>query len=143
MSDLKELISMLSEGTSQSFRTEDLLKKMILKKILESGGDESLLSIEEVKDLLLKRYELLNKRYEFNVGDLVKWKQGLKNKKYPKYNEPAIIVEILSEPVVEPEKNAGSQYFREPLDIVLGIIDSDGDFALFHYDSRRFEPFDK
>jgi hypothetical protein len=38
-------------------------------------------------------------------------------------------------------EDAGSPFFQEPLDVVLGIIDRDGDFFCYHYDSRRFEPF--
>jgi hypothetical protein len=43
------------------------------------------------------------------------------------------------------EDDSGSTYFREPLDLVLGHIwDSDpgrGELMVFHYDSRRFQPW--
>jgi len=35
---------------------------------------------------------------------------------------------------------AGSPYFGEPLSLVLGIVDPDGDFVELRYDARRFEP---
>jgi hypothetical protein len=31
-------------------------------------------------------------------------------------------------------------YFGKPLNLVLAILDSDGDFLEFRYDGRRFEP---
>jgi hypothetical protein len=38
------------------------------------------------------------------------------------------------------EDGFGSQYFREPLDIVLGKVVENGErFLMHHYDSRRME----
>jgi hypothetical protein len=68
---------------------------------------------------------------------------GLKNRATPGYNEVAIVREVLVAPVFdscEAGKCAGSPYFGEPLTLVLGILDPDGDFLEFHYDGRRFEP---
>ena len=73
---------------------------------------------------------------------LVKWKRGLRNRVIPRDGEPAIVVELLKEAIMDSERDPGSSYFREPLDIVLGVIDPDGDFAVFHYDRRRFEPWE-
>jgi hypothetical protein len=72
-------------------------------------------------------------------GDIVCWKDGLKNRKRPAYGEPAIVIEVLKEPVFEGTDDAGSPYFREPLTLVLGLLNGD-DFLIFHYDGRRFEP---
>lgn len=79
--------------------------------------------------------------HTFSAGQLVRWKHGLRNKRLPLDNQPAVVVELLKEPVVNQEVGPGSPYFREPLDIVLGVLDEDGDFLLFHHDSRRFMPF--
>ena len=94
-------------------------------------------------EMLKARLDRLSKKYTFHKGDVVRWKTGLKNKKRPAENEPAIVVEVLVSALSDPsEKSAGSPYFREPLDIMLGVIDEDGHFLTFYYDSRRFEPFD-
>jgi len=74
----------------------------------------------------------------FQPGDLVQWKPGLKNKKLPKADQLAVVVEMLPVPVSDEEKSASGSYFLEPLDMKLGLIDEDGDFVIFHYDSRRF-----
>lgn len=83
---------------------------------------------------------LLRTSHRFQPGQLVRWKAGLKHQKTPSEEESAIVVEVLAKPVFDSEKDAGSQYFREPLDLVLGVIDEEGDFLLYHYDGRRFEP---
>jgi hypothetical protein len=53
----------------------------------------------------------------------------------------AVVVAILPEPVYEQDKKgANSPYFREPLDLVVGMLEDNGDLILYHFDSRRFEP---
>jgi hypothetical protein len=75
-------------------------------------------------------------------GQPVKWKPGLKNRKFPDYGEPAIVTAVLPSPTFDPsEVTAGSPYFQEPLTFVLGTY-RDDEFLEFRLDSRRFEPFD-
>lgn len=74
----------------------------------------------------------------FKPGDLVTWKLGLKNKRRPSDSEFAVVVEVLPGPVFDSNKGASLAYFREPLDIRLGLLDEDGDFTVYHFDSRRF-----
>lgn len=59
----------------------------------------------------------------FEVGQIVKWKENLKNKKFPHKNQPAIVVAILDEPVINTDDESGSPYFLETLDIILGIVE--------------------
>jgi hypothetical protein len=49
--------------------------------------------------------------------------------------------QVLPQALIDEEKGTGSPYFHEPLDIVLGVLGENGEFILFHHDSRRFEPF--
>jgi len=74
----------------------------------------------------------------FQPGDLVQWKAGLKNKRLPEMDQLAVVVEMLPVPITDEEKGSSGSYFLEPLDMKLGMIDDDGDFVIFHYDSRRF-----
>jgi hypothetical protein len=80
-------------------------------------------------------------RHSFQPGDIVDWKKGLKNKAC--YG-PFVVVEMLTEPLFDMEKEhgSGSTYWREPLDLVLGSVDGEGDFITFYYDSRRFELYE-
>jgi len=69
-------------------------------------------------------------------GDIVRWKEGLRNKKRPGYDEYIVVLEILSVPIISKSEGV---YFAEPLDCKLGIVDEDGDLLTFFFDSRRFE----
>lgn len=92
--------------------------------------------MKEKLNALRQKFEEKN---EFKPGDIVRWKPEMQNKKYPLYGGCAVVLEKLGAPVVAEDKEGDSPYFMEPLDLVLGHVDSDGDFLIFHYDSRRFE----
>lgn len=88
-------------------------------------------------DKLVAMCNLFNEKHTFAVGDIVEWKPGMANKKA---EGPFVVVKVLQVPVTDAEASPGSPYFNEPLDIVLGHIDADGDFMLYYYDSRRLQP---
>ncbi len=80
----------------------------------------------------------------FSKGQLVRWKAGLKNRILPAYNEPVIVREVLAQPLFDSCETArctGSPFFGEPLTLVLGVIDPDGDFVEVRFDGRRFETY--
>ena len=97
-------------------------------------GEKDIAQLKSVCKSFLKKESL-------EVGQIVKWKENLKNRKLPHKNQPAIVIAILYQPVISTDKEAGSPYFLENLDIILGIIVGDGTFLTFYYDSRRFEPY--
>jgi len=74
----------------------------------------------------------------FRPGDIVVWKEGCSNRKRPKVDEPCVVIEVLPEPIYGKEKSAGTPYFHEPLDIILGMLDGDGDLVRYCFDKRRF-----
>ena len=134
-------------------RHERLSSRELLARIgLDEDAPSNLLDDEPLDDLsgdlstiLQTRYRLLNDHHAFAPGDLVHWKPGLKNKTCPLYAQPAV-VDVLDPPVRRQDQDeAGSTYFREPLDLVLGLIWNSGagrgDFLTFHVDSRRFQPW--
>jgi hypothetical protein len=92
-----------------------------------------------------KLRELADRLDQFHVfakGQFVKWKPGLKNRKFPDYGEPSIVTSVLPCPIFDPSENAAaSPYFQEPLSIVIGTYQDD-DLLEFRVDGRRFEPFD-
>lgn len=112
--------------------------RMFLEDQAEIGAPAR--SEERATELKL-RYESLRTPNEFKPGQIVKWKVNLKNRRRPQYGEPAIVVEVLQKPVFAEEAEAATPYFREPLDLILGILDTDNDFLCFHFDKRRFEAF--
>jgi len=100
---------------------------------------------EDATAALIERYQALERRSPLNPGTVVRWKPGLKNRRWPHYGQPAIVLEVLQSPILDHREEMGSAYFREPLDVVLGLLIDDpevrGDLFTFHYDSRRFEPW--
>lgn len=99
-------------------------------------------------DRLKRYYSVLTNKAEdkIEVGGLVVWKEGMKNRKRPLYDEPAVVIQLADsedDAHFDPSNDSGSSYYREPLTIQLGVIDSDGELSLYYFDRRRFRPFGK
>ncbi len=132
-------------------KPQDLSSHELLARIgLSEEHPLDLLDDEPLEDLrgdlgavLRERYQSLVERHQFAPGQLVTWKPGLKNKRIPRYGQPAVVIEVLEAPVLDREDEAGSTYFREPLDLVLGLLWDEGpargELVTFHYDGRRFQ----
>ncbi len=134
-------------------KTDPQSSRSILDRIgINSDNEFSLLDEEEdlfespdqsLARALTARYEALMERYPFKPGDLVTWKPGMSNRRYPKPGKPAVVVAVLEAPVFDQERDSGSPYFREPLDIVLGVYAEEAgktsDFLTWHFDSRRLQ----
>lgn len=127
MSEKDKLLELLSDPANRD---------RMLSALSSSNKNSNIATPERLTELA----EIYNKDYEFKVGDIVRWKPFMKNRKSPPENTPAIVMEILEHPFSD-ESEVGSTYFREPLDIVLGTIHSDGEFLLYHFCSKRFEPY--
>ncbi len=116
-----------------------------MRLIRTEAGEDS--QIQDDPDMLAHKaskahamYERFMRKHAFRPGQLVSWKAELKNRKFPAYGECGVVVSILPEPVMDGGNDSGSPYFREPLDIVIGFVDAEGDFITYHFDSRRFAP---
>ncbi|WP_131824131.1 hypothetical protein [Mycobacteroides abscessus] len=114
--------------------SEVVLKEFLAESEARAGGDYN--------DLLLGLYECLIRRVNLSEGQLIRWKQGLKNKRRPAYGEPAVVVNLLAEPIESSVDNPGSTYFREPLDMIIGVLDDEKELAIYYVDRRRFEPYE-
>lgn len=101
--------------------------------------------MEALLQALTDRYNALQQSHDFKPGDLVGWKPGLRNRRFPRQDRPAVVLEVLASPIFDNEADAGSTYFREPLDIVLGVFldegEHRGDFMRWYFDSRRLRPW--
>jgi hypothetical protein len=133
---------------NQPLSSRDLLARIGLTE----DGPSDLLGEEPLEDLsgdlgaaLRARYRLFDQRNHFAPGELVTWKPGLKNRRWPSYGRPAIVLEVLATPIVDSDRDSGSPYFNEPLDLVLGLFlegsPARGDLATWHFDSRRLQPW--
>jgi hypothetical protein len=128
------------------------------KKLLEIIGlsegspDFSADLLDEENDLngdlvpaLQEHYrQLKGVHHEIRPGMILTWKPGLKNRKWPGYGEPCVVVEVLETPVCDTDE-AGSTYYREPLDMVIGFFLESGkrrgEFLVFHANSERYQPW--
>jgi len=80
----------------------------------------------------------------FHKEQLIKWKAGLKNRRTPAYDMPAVVREVADMPFfdeAEITKCSGNPYYREPLTLRIGILDEEGDYLEYWVDGRRLEPF--
>jgi hypothetical protein len=116
---------------------EALVETLVKEK--EASSRELTVGNEVASDLRKRVRSLLQPTPKFKPEDVVRWKKGLKNKKYPKEDQVAMVIEELTTPIQQGERDSGSPYFNEPLDLVLGVLDDDEDLMVFHYDKRRFE----
>ncbi len=97
----------------------------------------------ETAEKLNTAYQIFYRNYEFEEGQLVEWKEGMKNKFRPRLREPAVVIEILKNPEFDKERDSGSPYFREPLNMIIGVIEEkEGTLLCFHVDKRRFKSFE-
>jgi len=124
------------EGVSKS----DLIKALLVEKKRQRTTVVNISSLTSQLKVMYEKYTVPQEK--FQPGDLIVWKQGLKNKKLPEEDTPVIVVEVLEDIIFDETKgSSGTSYFREPLDLKVGSIDDDGDFVIFHYDSKRFEKY--
>ncbi|EEN5587712.1 hypothetical protein FWP04_08960 [Salmonella enterica subsp. enterica serovar Mountpleasant] len=108
------------------------------RKEINSRNNEKKSSIEEIKDFITR----LNQKPErpFKYGDIVAWKDGMKNRRFPDYEERCIISEVLDTPIYC-QDDTGSQYYMEPQDVKV-VVFMDGEFLEYMFDSRRLRHVD-
>lgn len=100
-----------------------------------SAGDDAA-RLRELRELLLERHA-------FKPGDLVTWKRGLQNKRRPREGEPAIVIEVLEKAIFDENEKPDSAYFREPLDVIIGLLSLEERTLVTYYaDSRRLMLFE-
>lgn len=102
-----------------------------------SGADDFLaMSVEE---RLRLGYALYAETTRFKPGQLVCWKPLMQNRSIPVDEEPAVVISHLKKPVISPDNESGSPFYREELDLIIGVLDEEYNFLRFYVDSHRFE----
>ncbi|QDT10752.1 hypothetical protein [Planctomycetes bacterium K23_9] len=141
-SHLRQLSELLGDRDSADSKnsTRELARLAALLQDRESKKTRF-----RTREDMLKRLRQLRESYiaaqDFSEGDIVVWKDGMKNRSYPDYNEPVIVMEILGEPRVA-DHDSGTPYYHEELTVKLGWLDSDDELVCFHYDGNRFKKAD-
>jgi hypothetical protein len=89
---------------------------------------------------LLDRYMRMLGPAPLAVGELVRWKSGLRDRIVPLDSDAAVVLSLHEEPLRDPMAAVGSALWRQPLSVALGCMGEDGHFVICQYDARRFEP---
>lgn len=112
-----------------------------LEKLLMGLSGETPSRIKTtIPEVLIELYKVLQKEHTFSKGQLVRWKEHMRNAKSPDYGAPAIVTQVC-EPFFDESQGMGTPYYKEPLDIRIGMMDREGDFLEFWANSKRFEPY--
>lgn len=133
----KKLLALLSVAENDDDKIFRKLQTYLKDKAEGDFDYDGKKKLKPLKDL----FDGFVSKNEYRAGEIVKWKNNLKNRRKPKYLEPAIVIEHIKD---NPSLNSaaeGSSLYREPLDLVLGLVDEEGDFDIYYFDSRRFESY--
>jgi hypothetical protein len=117
---------------------EELAKAFISKRSAETFESEK---VQTHISKLKTGKALLGEDIDFEVDDIVIWKDDLKNRSFPQYNQPCIVMTIYETPFFDEDSGPGTPLFKEPLDLLLGVIMDNGEFFTYHYDKRRFKKY--
>ena len=71
-------------------------------------------------------------------GDVVVWKDDMKNLKWPHYEDPIVVVEVFDEPR-RFVGDSGSPHWTDRYDFSAGWFNERGEFVVYAFDSRRFK----
>lgn len=134
MSEIEEVKQQLRELLDNK-----MMRKLTLEVIEEFNEREQHMTPQKQAEILKMQYKGFTANRDYQEGDLVCWKTGLKNRRRPEYREPVIVLEILEKPKYDNSDDAGSPYYMEPLNVRLGLLNQDGDELLTYlFDGRRF-----
>jgi Uma2 family endonuclease len=132
----EQLVKLLS--SSDETDNEQILRA-IISQITSDSGNKQIIDVEKHISILKSSVKKYNQKNSFKIGDIVQWKDGLKNKKRPQFGEPCIVIEVLDKAISDIQAPIASPYFAEKLDIKLGLLGDNEEFFTFHYDQNRFE----
>jgi hypothetical protein len=124
------------ETLGRGLRPEARLE--LLEHLSGAGAVPRAISVDT--DRVRAIYDSYTQHHEFRPGQMVEWKPGLRNKRLPDYGQPAVVQDVLAEPVINTADPADSPYFRERLGLILGVLDGDGDLMFLPFDASRFQP---
>lgn len=104
---------------------------------------------EQERDLL-EAYAAFNTEPNYQPGDLIRWKAGMRNRKFPEYLEPVVCLCVGPHCVEENPRtyseDDGSPYVAERKDLIFGTVRNQGQYGdsllQFHCDARRFTKYE-
>lgn len=139
-----KLENQLAELLQSKEGKEKLTELAVLYALLQKYKDSQQpnLDVTNQVEKLKTLASSLSEKYTFKEGDLVVWKEGHINRSVPLAGEPAIVLKVLDEPIIDNRVDFASTYFQEKYDLVLGVL-RENTLVSFHYPSERFQPFNQ
>lgn len=107
-----------------------------LANVLFGRSGEDPFDVKQDIEKLKADYQLYSKTTQFQPGDIVEWKPGLRNRDVL---GPFVVIRWVDEPLNDTSHPTSSCYYGEPLDIVIGQHNKDGDFQFWHVDPQRLQ----
>lgn len=97
---------------------------------------------EELKALGARYLE----KHEFELGQLVTWKEGMKTCKFPDYGKPAVVIEMADiRSGLGDDGHISGNHDYEPNHIRIGVVLKGGgedSFEAYWVDANRFKPYE-
>jgi hypothetical protein len=112
----------------------------LLAEAMDDGDKKGASASQKSPEELRAMFDKLSENHDFCPGDVIVWKENMRNKTLPEYGQPVVVTQV-KPGHVSPNEESGSCYYREPIDLVIGTIDEDGELREWYVDSRRFEPY--
>jgi hypothetical protein len=112
--------------------------------VIEDAGQLAQVKAQMKEDALLPLHGLAERFLEkksFNLKDVVKWIPGLQVMNMPTLEQPAVVLEILDEPVVDQDAELGDPSRSIRCDMIIGFMVDDRRMVTVLADSRRFQVF--
>ena len=107
-----------------------------LLRAMNSGLKEVDLDPDVQRTYLKEMRDKMAEPRDFEVGDFVEWKPGLR---FKEVDGVMLATKILDEAIIA-NRDAGTPYFHEPLDTLILIIGpAEHDILEYHFDSRRLQ----
>src|SRR6266480_4819129 len=104
------------------------LKRALAEAIRRSEAPpQAALTADQQRQALRETFERLNVQHAFVVGQIVRWKPGLRHRLVPAPDQLAIVLEVLGEPIYDPQPDSNQINFREPLSLKIGVLGPLGD----------------
>ncbi len=94
-------------------------------------------------ETLRAAYDLINQPRDFEVGDFVTWKSPrLKNGLHPvNCNDCAVVVQFAFDTPIRGSDIVSTNHYCDYKDMIIGIIDEDGEYSEILAPSRRMKKF--
>lgn len=114
------------------------LEAMLIQAVSQDSKKEKREPV--TAESLVNAAALYAEKHTFKVGDIIQWKNGMKNVSYPKTDDPAIVLDVFDAPLDQPQVNSDNAHFLEKPDIAIGTFNDNGIFSVWTAFSGRFQP---